>query len=62
MVGDYPSVYNSEDTVWYVIRGDIIIGTSQNILWEGGAFMRGDQTIYPRKRLSECQNGWCFVW
>lgn len=28
----------------------------------GGAFMTGDQTITPSKKLSECLNGWVIEW
>ena len=27
-------------------------------LWAGGWFMNGSQTVTPKKKLSECANGW----
>ncbi len=33
-----------------------------NMLWSGGWFMAGNQTITPSKPLSECRNGWVLMW
>ncbi|EPI39322.1 hypothetical protein [Enterococcus faecalis] len=30
-------------------------------LWAGGVFMNGSQTVTPKKKLSECANGWLIV-
>lgn len=30
-------------------------------LWAGGWFMNGSQTVTPKKKLSECANGWLIV-
>lgn len=30
-------------------------------LWSGGWFMNGSQTVTPKKKLSECANGWLLV-
>lgn len=33
-----------------------------NMLWSGGWFMAGHQTVTPSKPLSECRNGWVLMW
>lgn len=30
-------------------------------LWAGGWFMNGSQTVTPKKKISECANGWLIV-
>ncbi|MBP1041249.1 hypothetical protein I6N95_09545 [Vagococcus sp. BWB3-3] len=34
------------------------IGTKGELLWSGGLLMEEGQTVTPKKKLSECANGW----
>ncbi len=32
------------------------------VLWSGSLFMNASHTVTPRKKLSDCQNGWVLLW
>jgi len=59
---DKPSVYNPEDTVFDIVRGDQKILFEHGRLWSGVAYMNANQTIYPEKKITDCPNGWILVW
>ncbi|WP_026676776.1 hypothetical protein [Fictibacillus gelatini] len=45
--------------VW---QGWVNVGGPQLQLWKGALYVFGDQTITPKKKLSECRNGWVLIW
>jgi phage minor structural protein len=40
----------------------IVTESAQNALWTGVVYPQASNTIYPSKKLSECNNGWLLVW
>ncbi|MFP7201093.1 phage tail spike protein [Lysinibacillus halotolerans] len=60
--GDLPSLYDTEDNVWNIIKGNFDILKFQNILWNGVMVMNGSQSINLTKPISQCQNGIILVW
>ena len=53
------------DGFYYADNGKrkVQLEVSQEPLWEGSSYVLPDsKVIYPKKKLSECQNGWILVW
>jgi hypothetical protein len=39
-----------------------MVNACGTVLWTGGAFMNGNQTITPTRAISNCLNGWLLEW
>lgn len=60
--GTSPSVYMPEDSTWEIANGNYNVVSRQPTLWTGHAHLRADDRIYPTKPITDCRNGWIFVW
>lgn len=62
--GDRPSVYQPEDSVWDITKGNYSVNKKMRSLWTGSRYptATAGQIIYPEKRLSECNSGWVIKW
>src|SRR5690625_369786 len=60
--GTRPSVYQPEDSIWEVTKGNYLPTYEQRSLWIGASYPTDDQSITPDKTLNECTNGWLLKW
>lgn len=47
---------------WFVVTEEKVSTVSGDLLWTGAIFPNADAVITPSKKMSECPNGWVFVW
>ncbi|MDY0395443.1 hypothetical protein RWE15_14580 [Virgibacillus halophilus] len=56
------AVYDPEDSVWEITKGNYILDSKQMSLWAGERYPTASQVVKPAKTLSECRNGWILQW
>lgn len=54
-------VNNDSNPIFTVTDGGDLRFPKLGNLWDGAAYMHKDQIIVPRKKLSECRNGWALT-
>lgn len=46
-----------------MLFNDKIVGTDAPVeLWDGASYLQDGVTVTPKRKLSECQNGWILLW
>lgn len=60
--GDRPSVYQPEDSIWEITKGNYRPISKQHLLWGGAMYPNASQVVPPAKPLLECVNGWILQW
>lgn len=54
---------NSDSQIAFTVspNGDRLAFPRGPVLWQGGWWMTGSQTVTPTKNLTDCRNGWCLI-
>ncbi|MBM7598077.1 putative nucleic acid-binding Zn-ribbon protein [Virgibacillus halotolerans] len=60
--GDKPTVYQPEDSIWEITKGNYNVRNENRLLWSGAVYLRSDHVLYPEKPLEYCNNGWILEW
>ncbi|WP_121605386.1 phage tail spike protein [Virgibacillus sp. Bac332] len=60
--GSISSVYQPEDSIWEIAKGNYRPVQKMDYLWNGYVYPLDNQTIYPQKTLDQCVNGWVLEW
>lgn len=53
--------FRINDGVGY-LNNKPVFSTKDKVLWEGASYPNAATTLRPTKKISDCMNGWVFVW
>src|SRR5690606_7177346 len=62
VLGNYPVIYDPEDSIWKIATGTQKILLSGDVLWFGASYVNASTTIYSSKNIYDCTKGWILVW
>src|SRR5699024_10471618 len=60
--GEYPTVYDPEDSLWDVLDGNYSIRSRHGTLWYGSVYLTDKSNIKPLVNIFDCETGWVLVW
>ncbi|WP_188453803.1 phage tail spike protein [Virgibacillus oceani] len=60
--GDVAAVYQVEDSIWEISKGNYRPIKDMPVLWAGTAYPTDTQPVYPDLKLNECITGWVLEW
>lgn len=57
-----PSVYQPEDSVWQLTKGNYTAQVKDHMLWAGAVYLLDVHTVEPDKKITDCRTGWIMQW